>query len=290
MLDRFRRVDPGGPTVSLRPVRTFVVLSLLVLAIGCKGKPKHQEPPANLGSATGRQSGPGELKPAPDIQLPHGDGSPPVKTTGTLDAATLDKLQKMSFKGFQLSAHGRVAGLMEVRQTTEDFPKIRATVTVAACDKERPCWPMTLEAWKPHFGEMKAVLLLEELRDLPDTVFDINMTTVNGVGFIYQYQLAQSPMVPQEAPGSGSAKAATKETAKGSGAAGSANKPTFDPGHLAFSHAYTLFYNDGHNQIRVVAEYKDDAATSKEAMAKLVPKEDLEAIAKAFADVYTHAW
>jgi hypothetical protein len=144
---------------------------------------------------------------------------------------------------------------------------------------------------------MKAALLAEELRDLPDTVFEIGTTVVNGVGYIYQYQLAQSGMVPMDAPtGSGSASsgsAATKpapKPAKGSGAGSGSAKPAPAPGHLAFSHAYTLYYNDGQNQIRVVAEYKDDATDSKEAMAKLVPKDDLEAVAKAFADVYTQAW
>ena len=255
------------------------------------------------GSGTGSGgSGAGETKAAPDIQLPRGDGSPPKKTTGPLDAATLDKLQKLTFRGFQAKAHGRTGNMMEVRQITEDHPRIWATVTVGSCKKEGECWPITLEAWKPHEADMKASLLAEELRDLPDTVFEIGTTVVNGAGFIYQYQLAQSTMVPDVPPaGSGSAsagsaatKAAPKAPAKaGSGSAGSgsaAPKPVNSPGHLAFSHAYTLYYNDGANQLRVVAEYKDDATESKAAMAKLVPREDLEAVAKAFAEVYTQAW
>jgi hypothetical protein len=57
----------------------------------------------------------------------------------------------------------------------------------------------------------------------------------------------------------------------------------------AFSDAYALYYNDGVNQIRVVAEYKDDP-TTREDMLAIAPKEDLERLAKAFLAAYTHAW
>jgi hypothetical protein len=50
-----------------------------------------------------------------------------------------------------------------------------------------------------------------------------------------------------------------------------------------------LYYNDGVNKIRVVAEYKDDPATREE-MLTVAPKEDLEKLGKAFFDAYTHAW
>lgn len=260
-------------------MRTVVVLSLLSLAIGCKGKPKHQEPPTNLVTpGSGSAKGSGGEKAAPDIQLPRGNGSPPVKTTAAVDSATLDKLQAMTFKGFEVKPHGRTPYMMEVRQITEDHPRIWATVTIGACAKEGlgECPAMTLDTWKAKSKELKATLMAEELRDLPDTVFEIGTTTINGAMFIYQYQLAQSSMAPQQPPTAGSGSAA--------------KAPAYNPGHLAFSHAYTLYYNDGHNQLRVVAEYKDDATESKEAMAKLVPKQDLEAVAKAFADVYTQAW
>ena len=57
----------------------------------------------------------------------------------------------------------------------------------------------------------------------------------------------------------------------------------------SYSNAYVLYFNDGINQIRVVAEYKDDAM-SREDMLKVAPREDLEKLAKSFLDAFTHAW
>ena len=57
----------------------------------------------------------------------------------------------------------------------------------------------------------------------------------------------------------------------------------------AFSNAYALYYNDNVNQIRVVSEYKDDWQTREDLM-RIAPREDLEKLARAFLDAYTHAW
>jgi hypothetical protein len=60
-------------------------------------------------------------------------------------------------------------------------------------------------------------------------------------------------------------------------------------GGYSFTDSYIAYYNDGVNQIRVIASYKGDP-TTKEELQKLAPKEDLEALALSFLDVYTHAW
>ena len=60
-------------------------------------------------------------------------------------------------------------------------------------------------------------------------------------------------------------------------------------GGYSFTDVYIAYYNDGVNQIRVAASYKDDP-TSKEELARLAPKGDLEALALSFLDVYTHEW
>ena len=57
----------------------------------------------------------------------------------------------------------------------------------------------------------------------------------------------------------------------------------------SFTNAFAVYYNDGINQIRVVAEYKDDPKPMEE-IAKIAPKGDLEMLALAFLDVYTHEW
>ena len=57
----------------------------------------------------------------------------------------------------------------------------------------------------------------------------------------------------------------------------------------SFANAYVAYYNDGINEIRVVAEYKDDPVDVAK-MKQLAPKDDLRALALSFMDVYTHAW
>jgi hypothetical protein len=60
--------------------------------------------------------------------------------------------------------------------------------------------------------------------------------------------------------------------------------------HGKWSHAYVLYYNDGSNQIRIVSEFKDLPPKTVAEMIKQVPREELENLAKAMMDFYTHKW
>lgn len=208
------------------------------------------------------------------LRLPKRSGRPPAKTTRPLDSAAYDRLQNLTFPGFDRRQRGMdVATGLEVRQITQDHPRIWTTITVSPCQPRAllgNCTAMTLEAWRARAPELKASLLHPDLVAAPDTVFEVAATILNGASWIYQYQLAQTPPVSAEST--------------------PADPAARRQGEFAWSHAYILYFNDGNNQIRVVAEYKDDPASSKEAMAQRVPREDLEAVAKAFADAYTQAW
>ena len=142
-------------------MRTLVVLSLLTLAFACKGKPKgiKRRPPTCQRSTGSAGELPG-VKPAPDIVLPKGDGSPPKKTTAQLDEATLTKLQAMTFPGFTLQPHGFNAkgGFAEQRQKTEDHPRIWATVTIKPCTATDVCTPMDVEQWKAKGDALKELI------------------------------------------------------------------------------------------------------------------------------------
>jgi hypothetical protein len=118
---------------------------------------------------------------------------------------------------------------------------------------------MDLDEWKKHEADLKKQWL-GDLAQYPDVVWEMGKMDLHGQPLIYTYQLGQHA---------------------GSGEGG---------GTFMFSDAYFLYYNDGKNKIRVVAEYKDDPVKTKEDMAKLAPKEDLMLLAISFLDAYTHAW
>ncbi len=243
-------------------MRTIIIAALALTTLAaCKGPPKHKPAPANAqaGSAA-----------APDIVLPHSDGSPIKPTTAKIDPQTMQRLQNMTWRGFAAKAHGFNAdkGMMEMQQRTSDHPAIWVVITIAPCSDNAvmvSCLPMELAKWnsEPRYTELKAIVP-ESLRKQEDTIFEVGTTDLDGTKMIFTYQLGQTASHPG---GSGS---------------------NFNPGGFAYTDAYFLYYNDGVNTIRVVAEYKDDPRESKEKMAEAVPKGDLENVARAFMDVFTH--
>jgi len=104
--------------------------------------------------------------------------------------------------------------------------------------------------------------------------------------------VAQAPTVPDLAKatlGSGAPMQPASATAD-EAIVTQACKAVTGPGlNYSFTDALALYYNDGVNQIRVVAEYKDDPM-SLEGLQKIAPKDDLAMLALSFLDVYTHEW
>ena len=96
---------------------------------------------------------------------------------------------------------------------------------------------------------------------MPDLQFEVGETTLDGAKAIYTFQLGQSFKTDEDGNTTG-----------------------------GLTYAYILYYNDGVNQVRVVAEYKDGPMKTKEAMMASVPRTDLVRVATAFADIYAHAW
>lgn len=235
----------------VRLARSFVhVVAIAALAGACRGKPQRQDPPKNVEtSAAG--------KVVPNLDLPAGPGTPPMKTTKPLVKADFERLSKSSYPGFATDVHAFNDKIVEVRHTTSNFdPKIRAIVTMEPCQYHAiaDCRPLELDQWKAD-PKLKEVIH-ERLRDRPDTDFEVGKTDLAGTPMIYTYELGY--YWPQDGKG-------------------------------AYMNSYALYWNDGVNQIRVVAMWADDPA-SKENMKKRLPQEDLEKVAKSFMDVYTHAW
>ena len=135
-------------------------------------------------------------------------------------------------------------------------PTIATTITITPCFD---CPAMELAAWKAREASLR-LLIGPELRDRPDTVWEMGQTELNGAPVIFTFQLGHHFGKDDN------------------------GNPT-----AAFANAYALYFNDGTNQIRVVTEYKDDPV-AREDLTLVAPREDLEKVARAFLDAYTQAW
>jgi hypothetical protein len=196
-----------------------------------------------------------------DITLPKVSGKPPVKTTGPVSKAVLDKLSAMEFPEFKREV-SPFPNAVVIRQRAETKPKVSINIYVVPCDNDKnKCRPMKLDAWKADEAKIKEVALEQELRDRPDTIWEIAETSIGGVPAISVYQAAHF-----------------------------FGKDQRDNPVAAYSHAYTLHYNDGHNTLRVIATFSDNPRKSLEAMTKAIPRAFLEKAAVAFLDAYGQAW
>lgn len=253
----------------------LVVLSAITLSSGCKDKPKAQppstgsaaqvDPLTDLGSGSGAKAPDtpmpkttGDSDGPKVVTLPKADGTPPQKTTKKLELATLEQLSKLEYDSFKRDVRSLTDKVLEVKYTTKERPHIAATVNVGHCFD---CLPMDLARWQAKRDTFK-VFLAPELREHKETVFELGTTELHGTKLIYTYQL-------------GWAFGTDPDTEQMAG---------------AYSHAYIVYYNDGVNQIRVIAQYADDPVKTREDMVSLAPREDLEKFAKSFLDAFTHAW
>jgi hypothetical protein len=236
-------------------VRTILVVSLLAAIAGCKDKPTKTQPPPNAGSAIAG-SGSGQ-RAAPDLVLPHADGTPPKRTTKPHAKSDYERLARLEYPGFLAEVRTVGDKVFEVRQKTKDHPRLWAVVTIKHCFE---CLPMDLAKWKAKEQELKTINL-EGLKDSKDVDWELGETQLNGQKIIYTYQVGT----------------------------GQSSKDTEGGGGFTFTNAVYAYFNDGINEIRVVGTYKDDPAMKGE-LVKLAPKEDLRTLALAFMDVYTHAW
>lgn len=238
-------------------------------AAGCKGKDKAKPTPVQPGTGTAAGSQdpttvqklpPGDpAPPAPNVlDLPKASGSGPVKTTKPLDKARYEKMSGLGYPGWEKDVRFLSDKMLEVRYRTEARPILSVTILASPCFD---CMPPELPKWKAKEAALKN-LLPPELRERKDTVFEVGEVKLAGAPLIFTYQLAVG-LGPGE---------------------DQANKEG------AYSNAYVVYHNDGVNQIRVVAQYADYPVATREALADLAPREDLQKIALAFLDAYTHAW
>ena len=224
--------------------------AIVLLALLAGCKDKTKAEAPKVGSASAVAT------PAPlrlnELRLPKLAGTPPAKSK-PLDAAKAEQLAKLDVDGWTRSVRLADARGLELRYAMTTFA---VTVQAANCFD---CLPMELDKWSAKSGALRS-LVGRPLQDHKDTTWELGMTTIGGTPYAWTHHV------------------------------GYAAGPDPNGVPIAYGTAYTLYFNDGINMIRVVAEYNADAPTSRDAMVRLAPKADLEQIAKAFADQFVHAW
>lgn len=236
------------------------------LLAGCKDRAKPQPAqPAQPGTADGKPPQP-SVNPVPKqagaatqnvLDLPKSSRSAPIKTTRPLERARYEKMSSLDYPGWAKEVRYLGEEALEVRYRTEARPNLSVTIAASPCFD---CIPLELPRWKAKEAALRN-LLPPELRERKDTVFEIGEVKLAGAPVIYTYQLAHG-YVPDE------------------------DQQRQGP----YSNAYVAYHNDGINQIRVIAQYADDPVATRDELMNLAPKGDLQMIALAFLDAYTHAW
>ena len=236
-----------------------IIIAACVAALGCKDKPTPQPPSAGSAPPAGSA-----MKPGPEgksIALPEGTGKPPVKTTKPLSKAQWEAVAKLEYPDWDHDVRYVADNHVEVKYKTKARPKIGVTINAAHC---LDCAPMKLASWQPKADALKQLAIpAPNLRNRKDTLFEVGETQLNGQPVIFTYQLGSNVAPDPD----------------------NENQPSGE-----YTDAYILHYNDGTNQVSVVASYADDTLADIKALTELAPKEDLERVAKAFLDAFTQSW
>ena len=223
-------------------MRTTLLLTLVLALAACNACKKSESKPNEVTTSGSGASGVG---PASDGKVP-----PPGKA---VDRATLDAISKASFGG----------GEVKVQRLDDDSLSVTLTPKVAAgkgpqrvrfqVDKCLNCVPMDKAQWEARKAEL-LLLVPAEIRDKPDTIYEIGEASVAGLKVVYIYQ-AGVHVVPNDTQ--------------------------------TVSHAYTLRWNDGVNQIFVQAwDISSPTSASVAHLVTVVPRADLEAqAAAAFSEI-----
>jgi len=186
------------------------------------------------------------------LHLPHGDGTLPKLTKiSPIDKATLAKLGGLDFQGFTKEVRDAGEAFVTVQRTV-DRPKLKVTTQIRPC--KDACVPLEVGKWQTRTDLED--LMSKQLKASKDTKFQIGATDLNSQPMIFTYQYGLLKVGES----------------------------------THFTDTYVLWFNDGKNEIRVIATYDDNVPDSTAAMLAMASVSDLEKVAKAFMDAYTQAW
>jgi hypothetical protein len=239
------------------------LISTLAVSAGCQSGKSAPPPPATAPAGSAAHSGAGSatssVEPA-HVRLPRSPDTPVRPTRRPLDPAALGRLAATEFPDFERQDQGTTAGVVLFHHTTRSRPHLAVSVMMGPCSAQRACPAMDLASWNARRDELRGQLP-RELRSRPDTRFEIGARDIAGAPAIYTYQLGYA------------------------GGTDEKDQPSAD-----YTDSYVLYYNDGVNQIRVMAHYVDDAVGGIPQLLAIAPPDDLERLAVAFASFYLRAW
>lgn len=218
---------------------------------------------AGSGAASGSAPAPPPTKERTtlDITLPASSGKPPTKTTSPVSRAALDRVAAMRFDDFSLEVNPYPVNVA-IRQRAQLEPKLSVNIFIAPCnDTSFKCRPMSLDAWQADKAQIENDLLDPKLQKRADTTFEIEASSIAGAPLIGIYQAAQF-----------------------------FGKDDNDNPVSSYSLAYSLYYNDGVNFLRVSASYSGQPYQTLDEMRRALPRAFLAKAAVAFLDVYGQTW
>ncbi len=232
-------------------MRSFLRASLILsigFGLGC-GNHREHEPVPTAGS--------GSSVPAPPpirFALRPLSGAPPHRTKGALTRDRLQQLAKLTIPDFTTTVRRIDDGFLDV-VLSRAKPPLQVAVTIQGCLR---CLPMELARWRAEAGSLK-ITIPPELRDLPDTTFEVEQLSLGGTPVIATYQQGWL-----------------------------ASPRSTDP---IASDAVAAYFTDGTNQIRVIVSYAGPAPDRAALSApSAVSRHELEAVALSIVDAYVQIW
>lgn len=167
---------------------------------------------------------------------------PPVeRKPGKLTASELVEISRIKFDGFKNFSLAVTDTKAQMRQERDRSPTNK-DLSIYATVTVNPCvdcMAMELPKWQAKADALKAMTVDAAIRD--KTIFELGEAEISGKKMISGYQLGQVDMT--------------------------------------YTHATTLWYNDGVNEILIIVQYGDNPVKDAETMAKMVPREKLQDVA-----------
>lgn len=219
-------------------MRTLLPLLILAVLAGCAGCKSDKPTAAATGGATPATGG-------------GGTAAKPARPPAPFDQAAFETISKLDFGGAPTTVLELTNDSLALRIAPYAEPA-QATMATVRASRCLNCVPMEQAAWEARLPELKQ-LMPKEVRDLPETIFELGEVTVSGTKAIFAHQVAVL-------------------------AVGGTNGQPLQ--RAMNTHAYTLYWNDGVNQIQIsVKDAAPPDAPTVEQLAARIPRATLETLA-----------